>query len=634
MQHILVFAIAIPGTLSTGIRRLIDPGPPDPISDHPFAAAILSCTTSSSGTLACGTFCSGSLIAPDVVLTAGHCVNDAESEYNNPQPPVALKNMYVLLGSASPRKIVTNQQLIKVQSFVNKGYGLNKRFDVDDDMGLLFLSECATLVDGLVETVKIATLDDEPVSTNDGACVICETIGYGRITNLPTQIAYTDGMLRSIPDVVHTFDVCIKSYIGDTLSLDGYDLSYLDKPGNEKTKNFFFNFLVPEMHSCSGGNSVHSSCNGDSGGPIVAASSRSGGLVQIGLTSFGVNDYCGYGADYLTRVAPLAEFISEQISDKSKRCNFWDPSKSFATFPPPPLVHSDAYIASRCASGQWQCRDGTCIALSDVCNKSGECPDGSDEESSFCSYAYKYNGGGSSSMVRNYDNEIASQKQLETQSELDQLIEAYDQLIHGRRLGQEEGDIVAVVVGTITSVGRARPRIPDDVRESFPATVSTTTPEMKTPNIQVRSTDATAVDCQSIVSDTNDLIKSEQANGFNRVEKDPSPITAACGSYNTCISSNLISDSSTLSSFCSSFESFVSKRSQALQSVSRFDSRYGNTCAAPNFEYATISNRTISGDPSLTGMTTDSPTLKTNGSATMGYTLCILIASILALIHI
>jgi hypothetical protein len=530
--------------------------------------------------------------------------------------------------------------LIKVESFVNKGYGMNKRYDIDDDMGLLFLSSCATIVPGVVETIKVATLDIEPLP-GSGTCVTAESIGFGRITNLPSQIAYTDGKLRSIPDIVHNFDTCLKSYIGDTLILDGYDSSYLDKAGNEKVKAFFQSFLVPELHSCMGGNSVHSSCNGDSGGPITAT--KNGQNFLIGLTSFGISDYCGYGADYIARVAPWATYIRDKILANNKQCSGWDISKSFASYPPPALGQlSNLYSSSRCLS-QWQCGDGTCIDLSRVCDKSQNCPDGSDEESSFCSYQYAVG-----KSVRASMKDIDTETQLKNQAELEALIAANSQLISegGRRLAEAEQ--VVVVVGTLTSVGRARPTIPEDIQAELDKVLSsgsgvstdaTADPSIPSSEGNIRSsiyTKATSTNCATIVSSTTALIQNEQANGYNRAEQDPTNVQAACDAYESCVDQGSIASSSTLSSFCTSFDTFVTKRAQALASVSRFDSAYGNTCPAPAFLAQTVTSDTTGGGSTGgddTDITKPSPPGISGSSTSLHYTYLIASLALAALIH-
>ena len=575
---------------SSTTRLLISPGPVTTINKYPFVAAVLSCTAVSNGALACGAFCSGSLIAPNLVLTAGHCVYDDTSAFNDPQPPVALSQMYVLLGSDDPRRSSPADVLVKVHSFTNKGYGMNLRYPMDGDFAILQLSRCVDLVPGRIETVRIATLDNEPV-TSATTCTDIVTLGFGQITNLPDQVAYSDGKLRMIPDALHSFGTCIDSYIGDSLLLQGYSPSSLDQPGNEAQKRFYETYLVPEYSSCVGGNSVHSSCNGDSGGPIVA-NGTDGGYIQIGTTSFGTGSYCGFGADFITRLAPSSDYIRQYIDLNSGSCPNWSTQSAFSSWPTRPQTAaeiSNAYKTSRCLlSTQWQCQDGTCIDLSQVCNRASDCPDQSDEDSSYCSAVYRR-----SAVARSATKEL-TEKQALIQSELEELIaEAGLSQTENTRILEESDETPQVVfLGTLTSFTRPIPKVPEELVRRV---TNSTSPVGVSGRVSVRSG---SVDCSSIVSVTLAKITYERTNGYNRLEEDPSSMITACSNYSGCVQSRQIGSDSQLDSFCSDFETFVAERQQALATTATFDSNYGNQCQEPPSDdstWGTYTDGTTSG---------------------------------------
>jgi secreted trypsin-like serine protease len=573
--------ISISRYQSADIRSLIVPGPISASSEYPFTAAILSCSRSSSGYLACGCFCSGSLIAPNLVLTAGHCVYDETSAFDNPQPPVPLNQMYVLLGSNDSRQSSTGDVVVKVESFTNKGYGMNLRYPMDGDFAILKLSDCVELVPGKIETVRVATLDNEPITTSS-TCTDIVTIGFGRITNLPEDVAYSDGKLRKLPDALHTFDTCLNAYIGDSLLLNGQDASYLNRAGNEGLKAFYETYLVPEYNACVGGNSVHSSCNGDSGGPIVARGDN-GSYIQIGTTSFGTGSYCGYGADYITRLAPSADFIRQIMDSNTGKCPNWSVQSAFSSWPPRVQTSSEiseAFQSSRCpSSSQWQCEDGACIQRSQVCDNVIHCPDGSDETRWFCSFAY-----GRSSTVRSATGGL-TQKQSEIQSELDKLIaEAESQPVPGgpRLLGEADEPTV-LLLGPLTSFGRPIPKVPGTKAEEPPIEVVTNRPVIDRIGLRANN-----IDCSSIAADTQAAIDYEQQYGYNRLEQDPSSMITVCSNYLDCVESGQSSPVSGIGSFCYEFAQFVSERQQALDGEALFDSRYNNQCAEPPSEDSTV----------------------------------------------
>jgi len=569
--------ITIDGSQASSITRsLIAPGPVTEIEKYPFIAAILSCSYASNGALACGSFCTGSLIAPNLVLTAGHCVYDDASAFKDPEPPVPLSQMYVLLGSGDSRKTSQGDVLVKVQSFVNKGYGMNLRYPMDGDFAILQLSQCVDLIPGRIETVRVATLDNEPMTTAT-TCTDIVTLGFGKITNLPDQVAYSDGKLRMLPDASHSFDVCLESYIGNSLLLEGYSMSYLDQPGNEGMKHYYETYLVPEYNSCVGGNSVHSSCNGDSGGPIVAKSTD-GRYIQIGTTSFGTGSYCGFGADYITRLAPSSDFIRQYMDANSGSCPNWSSQLGFSSWPTRPQTDAEvsiAYKSTRCQStSQWQCEDGTCIQLSQVCDRVNHCPDQSDENSSYCSAVYRR-----SAVSRSSTDGALTEKQAWIQSELEQLIAEADLTQSSgstRILGETDNPPDVILLGPLSSFSRPTPKVPSGLASNI--TTDNSSPKDGTDKAALR---AAAIDCSSIVASIEAQIKYEKANGYNRLEEDPSPMTASCTNYYECVDNRQISTDGRLDSFCDAFFSFLMERQQALQTTYSFNSDYGNQCAQP-----------------------------------------------------
>jgi V8-like Glu-specific endopeptidase len=73
------------------------------------------CKSTPSGVV-CASFCSGSLIARDAVLTAGHCLYDVEeSVYKAPVSTVAVENMLALIGSSDFRNFLLDRDLLKFQ---------------------------------------------------------------------------------------------------------------------------------------------------------------------------------------------------------------------------------------------------------------------------------------------------------------------------------------------------------------------------------------------------------------------------------------------------------------------------------------------------------------------------------------
>ena len=163
-------------SMAQSVRRLIVSGRETSVSAYPFTVALLYCETDWGVRKDCAIFCSGSLIAPNLVLTAGHCVYDSDSPFGYPLSPTPLSNMYVMLGSSDAQS--DPAKVIKVKSVINGGYATNLRFPFDDDIGLVFLSECVDLIPGRIETIKVATPNNDAQITS--TCTSVTTTGYGR----------------------------------------------------------------------------------------------------------------------------------------------------------------------------------------------------------------------------------------------------------------------------------------------------------------------------------------------------------------------------------------------------------------------------------------------------------------------
>ena len=341
-------------------------------SEAPYVVALLQCSVQSDGKMYCGKFCTGSLIAPNVVLTAGHCVYSSSNKYRGSDSPVPVSGMYAMAGSVDVFKSPGPQ--MAVDRVENHGYSMNIRYRFDQDIGLVFLKSAFTLVPGVIETINVATLDTEPSWSIETPCAnrTVTSYGFGIMSNLPSAIAQDNGKLKSIVSVVHPPETCSVAYVSATFAASNNDVSLLNWPQYSALKSYYYSYFVPEYHLCSGGDVVGgpATCFGDSGGPVVINASDPVNRQLVGTTSFGVAGYCGLGPDYSSRVAPQAIWIYSRVGGAS---------------PPPVLTtFGSSYTQSRCTDGQWQCDSGLCIPANSVCDGTANCPDSSDEGSDFC----------------------------------------------------------------------------------------------------------------------------------------------------------------------------------------------------------------------------------------------------------
>jgi hypothetical protein len=497
-----------------------------------FSVSIAYCMNQSMRST-CYSFCSGSLIAPDVVLTAGHCVNDAKlSTFKEFVPPYPVSQMSVVVGSRNPR-LGDDGVLVSVKSVINAGYSRSSLlFDIDDDVGLIFLSECVQMVPGSITTAKVATLQSEPAGPN----TVITLQGHGINANIPDQIRTDDSSLRYMKSSIQTYDVCINAAVYIALQLQGVDPSLLDDPLYSDLRTYYFSQFVPEKTICAGGNTwPYSSCNGDSGGGWIHSSN---GLDQIiGIVSFEIDSsrtdtFCGYSPNYGTRVAFYADWIKEKIVANSLNCPGWDISQTFASTnvePLPSSEYSQVMQDKRCTPfTQFQCYSGKCVDWEQVCDSVPNCGpfDNSDEDSAMCA--------GSGPVL--YENIPFQHVQ--------------------------------------------QPRLFDHI--PIPAGIPRFDPFAELVVPVVRSVDPAIglLTCNNLAEYMQARITAERREGLNRAEYDTSVWTELCNKFGQCALEDVY-----LGTFCDDWNGFLVRRNLAQSISLGFNARFGSSANAPDFPH-------------------------------------------------
>ena len=370
MRSIAVIFPAVSDASSVPTRRLVIDGTRVASDEFPYTVALLYCRTP----WTCRLHCSGSLVTRSAILTAAHCVLQSRKVHGVDRERIPLSQLYAHIG-ADEYKLSDWENLIPIESFVTPDFGTNIRFEVDDDIALLFLSECP--VEGVGATVKLATSRDDTASQ----CPSVEIAGFGESTNVPAQIRSSSFALRHADGTAHPFSVCERSNLEDRLDMLGYPQSYTS-PSVTMIKEM----LLEEKHMCFGGDSLASVCSGDSGSPILVRSAT-GERVQVGLVSYGIGreGLCGASVSYAIRVSGYADWIHQQLAAHPNQCQIGaDVESVFASWPLPAPVVSAKATRTRCKKGLWQCLTGQCVDASRVCDGVGDCFDRSDERRSFC----------------------------------------------------------------------------------------------------------------------------------------------------------------------------------------------------------------------------------------------------------
>ncbi len=211
--------------------------------------------------------CSGSVIGPTKVLTAGHCVDG----FN-------VSNFQVIIGRPTLRNVSVGQSIGVVSGRVHPDFEQTGLHDV----AVLNLASPAG-----VTPVALATPDQDAATTWAGARL--RVAGYGATNPFGTRLS---GFLKATIEKSRADHRCLKTYTRDLFAPE----SMICALGARKKKPGRF-----KIHT--------SACSGDSGGPLVADTAA--GPVEVGTVSYG-GALCGLPAapTVYSRVSASLDFIN------------------------------------------------------------------------------------------------------------------------------------------------------------------------------------------------------------------------------------------------------------------------------------------------------------------------------------
>ncbi len=282
---LLGIAGAVPGAEERAGARQPEPrivnGKVTSIQEWPWQVALIDRSWAPRGPVTDQYFCTGSLIAPNLVVTAAHCVSDLR--------PNELKNVRVIAGRTWLNNSSSGESLRVSRVIMALDSNGKRRYRIRDGAAVWDVALVELASPSSATPIAIAG-ESEKAAWRPGRLV--KTTGWGE-TGLINQSV--SKRLRVAAQVILPDGVCSR------------DRSYVYRS---------------QTMICHGGREGHgSSCSGDSGGPLV--SPVGGGWRLIGLTSFG-DAYCrGNVPSVDNRTA--ADPVRSWVRSKSLEISGYDP---------------------------------------------------------------------------------------------------------------------------------------------------------------------------------------------------------------------------------------------------------------------------------------------------------------------
>lgn len=284
-------------------------GQPAERGQFPWQVALVSSLASKDDPFP-GFFCGASLIGWRWVLTAAHCIYDADS--SGQLAPIKAETVHVYLGSHD----FTDGQRLEVKRIIP--HAAYDTFSQDNDIALLELASEPANRAGLALIALIRGGDDSPVQPTKFATVA----GWGSTEAgmVSQKLRKSVQVLQFIEDITfHDSKACNAEHLK---SKRAWTRNRLLQKGlaQGQVNSLLAQWYPPDAALvtanmvCAGtNNGTKDACFGDSGGPLFVQ--RGNQRVQVGIVSWGPPEGCGLTALFgvFTRLSRYEGWISDNM---------------------------------------------------------------------------------------------------------------------------------------------------------------------------------------------------------------------------------------------------------------------------------------------------------------------------------